>query len=305
MISWFSRQLKWLLALLMLAGLAWWVGETIGWTALLRPWRDIPVNELALLVVLTALSYLTRALRLYDLYSPRLSGPFHLYLRINVLHTTVLNLLPMRMGEAAFPLMMKRHLGERYVSSIANLLWLRVADLWVLLWIGLVVFAVRGVHWLWLPVVVGAVLPLLLQPLRKYILHASSTGGGRLVRFLRHLVEGLPSQFGRYLRLLFWTVLTWSLKLVAFVSVAAFFVDGPVSTLVPGIIAAEISNALPIQGIAGFGSYEAAMVLGAAWSSLSVEALLVAAVNLHLFILGCTLLFGGLALTIPIKDSIK
>lgn len=305
MIPWFNRQLKWLLALAMLAGLAWWVGETVGWAELLRPWRDIPPGELVLLVILTALSYLTRALRLYDLYSPRLAGPFRLYLRINVLHTTVLNLLPMRMGEAAFPLMMKRYFGERYASSVANLLWLRVADLWVLVWLGMLVFAVRGTAWLWLPVLAGALMPLLLQPLRKYILHATVASERRTARLLRILVEGLPGHFSRYLRLLFWTVLTWGLKLAAFASVAAFFIDGPVTTLIPGIIAAEISNALPVQGVAGFGNYEVAMVLGGAWSSLPVQALLVAALNLHLFILACTLLFGVMALAIPTGQAAR
>ena len=305
MIPWFNRQLKWLLALLMLAGLAWWVGETVGWAELLRPWREMPPGELVLLVILTALSYLTRALRLYDLYSPRLAGTFPLYLRINVLHTTVLNLLPMRMGEAAFPLMMKRYFGEHYLSSVANLLWLRVADLWVLVWLGMLVFALRGVSWLWLPVLVGALLPLLLQPFRRYILQATGASERRPARLLRILVEGLPGRFSRYLRLLFWTVLTWGLKLAAFASVAAFFVDGPMAMLIPGIIAAEISNALPVQGIAGFGSYEVAMVLGSAWSRLPSEALLAAALNLHLFILACTLLFGAMALAIPTGQAIR
>lgn len=289
----------------MLAALLWWVDASIGWRELLRPWREIPAGEILWLVFLTALSYLTRAIRLYDLYSPRLGGRFRLYLRINVLHTTVLNLLPMRMGEAAFPLLMRRHFAQRYASSLANLLWLRLADLWVLVWLGLLVFALHGVHWLWLPVVMAAVLPLGLQPLRRYVLRLTDLKESRAARFLRLLVEGLPERFSRYLRLLFWTFLTWSLKLVAFASLAAFFVDGPQSMLIPGIIAAEISNALPVQGIAGFGSYELAMVLGSAWTALSREALLAAALNLHLFILACTLVFGALALAIPVSDSTR
>lgn len=303
MLSWFSQQLKWLLALAMLAGLAWAVGDMIGWAALLRPWREFPPAELALLVILTALSYLTRALRLYDLYSPRLSGRFRLYLRINVLHTTLLNLLPMRMGEAAFPLMMKRHFGERYASSVANLLWLRVADLWILVWLGALVFAWQGVVWLWPPVVLGVLAPFLLQPMRRRILHATQTSQHRLGRLLRLLVEGLPGHYSRYLRLLLWTLATWALKLIAFVSVAGYFAQTPLSVLVPGVIAAEVSNALPIQGVAGFGNYEIAMVLGGAWSTLPAEVLLGAAVNLHLFVLACTLVFGGLALFIPTNKS--
>ena len=298
---WRRQGIKWLIAGLMLAALAWWVHDSIGWITLLRPWLAFPPGELIVLVVLTALSYLTRAARLYDLYSPRLPAPFLLYLRINVLHTTVLNLLPMRTGEAAFPLMMKRYFSERYASSIANLLWLRVADFWILLWLGLLVFAVRGPVLLWVPVVLGLMLPLLLQPLRAKILSVTAGRENRLADLLRILVGGLPQRFSDYLRLLMWTVLTWSLKLAAFVSVAGYFVDAPMSTLVPGIIAAEISNALPIQGVAGFGNYEAAMVLGSSLSALPAEALLAAAVNLHLFILACTLVFGALALLIPVK----
>ena len=298
-----KRALKWALALVMLAGLVWWVQAEVGWVALLRPWKAFPPEELALLVLLTALSYLTRAIRLYELYRSRLRAPFAVFLRINVLHTTLLNLLPMRTGEVAFPVMMKRRFGEGYVSSVANLLWLRVADLWVLLWLGLVTFAWRGTPWLWLPVAMGAVLPLVLQPLRQTIVHGIE-GEGRMVRSLRILVDGLPARYADYLRLLLWTLATWTLKLAAFVSVARFFIGGDPGPLVPGVIAAEISNALPVQGVAGFGSYELAMVLGGSMAAVPREALLAAAVNLHLFILACTLAFGALAWLIPDRIAV-
>ncbi|MCB1723409.1 MAG: flippase-like domain-containing protein [Gammaproteobacteria bacterium] len=302
MISRFGRQLKWMVAIVLLLALAVWVERTVGWRELLRPWTRFPASELVLLVGLTAVSYLTRAMRLYDLYHPRLGGAFHRYLRINVLHTTLLNLLPMRMGEAAFPVMMKRNFGERYANSVANLVWLRVADLWILLWLGCVVFAIKGTSWLWPIVVAGVIMPLLLQPLRAFILRASDGNRNRAARLSRLLVEGLPNGYTRYLRLLFWGLATWSAKLAAFVSIAGFFVAGPEYALLPGVIAAEISNALPIQGLAGFGNYELAMVMGGAWSGIPTEGLLAAAVNLHLFILACTLLFGAMAWLIPTAE---
>lgn len=298
-----ARGLRWVLALAMLAALVGWVQHEVGWGNLLRPWRAFPLHELGLLVALTALSYLTRALRLHELYRHRLQAPFLLFLRVNVLHTTLLNLLPMRAGEVAFPVMMKRHFGEGYVSSVANLLWLRVADLWVLLWLGALTFAIYASPWLWAAVAVGLLPPLALQPLRGALMRRTAGNPGRLARTLWILVEGLPSGYVRYLRLLWWTLATWTLKLAAFVSVAGFFVEAAPAALVPGIIAAEISNALPIQGVAGFGNYELAMVLGGAWTRLPTEALLSAAVNLHLFILASTLLFGALALLIPDRTA--
>ena len=44
------------------------------------------------------------------------------------------------------------------------------------------------------------------------------------------------------------------------------------------------------------GTYEAGVVMGAAFSGVTVEALLQGAVNLHLFVLGASLLGGGVSL---------
>lgn len=292
--------LKWLTMLLMLAGLVWWVERRIGFAELLRPWARFPVAELLLLVMLTALSYLTRALRLRDFYRTRLHGPFSCYLRITVLHTAMLNLLPMRSGEAAFPLLMKRQFGRRYLESTADLIWLRFADLWTLLWLGVVAAAWHLGGWLWLLVVVLPVPLLMLHPFRSTVLGRVRERHGRGARALRVLLGGLPDGYGLYLRLLSWTLLTWALKLGAFVSVAGFFIDVPLISLIPGVIAAEVSNALPVQGLAGFGSYEFAMVIGSQWVQAPHDALLSAAVNLHLFLLACTLAFAALVLVFRI-----
>lgn len=291
---------QWVLALALLLGLLVYVDYKIGWRALLGPWRDFPPSQLMWLVLLTALSYLTRALRVYDLYRDRQPAPFSAYLRISVLHITALNLVPLRAGELAFPLLMKRHLGERYRDSVVNLMWLRAADLWMLLWLGLLVMAAHRGGLLWLAAAVGIGAALLVHPLRARMLARIGDAPGRVAVFACLVLRGLPERFGRYLRLLLWTAMTWLLKLVAFVQVAGFFVDGGRWALVPGIVAAEISNSLPIQGVAGFGSYELALVLGSRWTAFDTASLVVAAVNLHLFILGCTLLFGALAALLPL-----
>ncbi|MGB5467040.1 MAG: lysylphosphatidylglycerol synthase domain-containing protein, partial [Sedimenticolaceae bacterium] len=292
--------LKWLTMLLMLAGLVWWVERRIGFAELLRPWARFPVAELVLLVMLTALSYLTRALRLRDFYRTRFDGSIGRYLRVTVLHTAMLNLLPMRSGEAAFPLLMKRQFGRRYLESTADLIWLRFSDLWILLWLGVLAAAWHLGSWLWLLVAVLPVPLLMLQPFKSTVLGKVRERHGRGARALRVLLGGLPDSYGLYLRLLSWTLLTWALKLGAFVGVAGFFIDVPVVSLIPGVIAAEVSNALPVQGLGGFGSYEFAMVIGSQWVQAPHDALLSAAVNLHLFLLACTLAFAALVLVFRI-----
>jgi uncharacterized membrane protein YbhN (UPF0104 family) len=70
-----------------------------------------------------------------------------------------------------------------------------------------------------------------------------------------------------------------------------------------GVMGAELSSVLPFHGIAGSGSYELAMVAALMPLGVSAEAALTGAVNLHLFLLGVTLLLGGLAFLVPVRRA--
>lgn len=61
-------------------------------------------------------------------------------------------------------------------------------------------------------------------------------------------------------------------------------------------MATEISSVFPISGIAGSGTYEGAMVIAPARSGVSVSMSFAVAVNLHLYVLGTSGLFGPRAL---------
>ena len=65
------------------------------------------------LLALATLSYVLRAVRAWDALRAQVGGRFLTMLRITVLHTAANNLLPMRLGEAAFPLLVRRHYGLR------------------------------------------------------------------------------------------------------------------------------------------------------------------------------------------------
>jgi uncharacterized membrane protein YbhN (UPF0104 family) len=71
--------------------------------------------------------------------------------------------------------------------------------------------------------------------------------------------------------------------------------------LLIGVLGAELSSILPFHGIAGGGTYELAAVAALVPFGVSPEAALVGAVNLHLFLLGVTLLLGLLALLLPVQ----
>jgi uncharacterized membrane protein YbhN (UPF0104 family) len=291
---------QWLLGGLLLAGLVFWVHQTIGWAALLAPWRDLALSHLLLLLALATLSYVLRAVRAYDALRAQVRGHFLAMLRITVLHTTANNLLPMRLGEAAFPLLVRRHFGLRLTRGTLTLAWIRLMDLHVL---GLVaaialVLSTAGSLATWLALVAW----LLALPLAVRLLPALAgrvAPAGLVGRLLRAVRETGPADIPELARLYLWTALSWASKLAAFAAITAHFLDAPAGTILAGIVGAELSSVLPFHGVAGAGSYEAAM--GAARYPFGVQpaAALAAAVNLHLFLLGVTLISSLAALLIP------
>jgi uncharacterized membrane protein YbhN (UPF0104 family) len=69
------------------------------------------------------------------------------------------------------------------------------------------------------------------------------------------------------------------------------------------VLGAELSSILPIHGVAGSGSFEAAFMAGLAPIGLISADALGLAVNLHLFILGATSLFALLCFWIPVAKA--
>jgi hypothetical protein len=70
-----------------------------------------------------------------------------------------------------------------------------------------------------------------------------------------------------------------------------------------GAIAGELSTVLPINGIAGFGTYEGAIVGAMQLFGVTVNSALTGAFNLHLLVLGTSILAAGAALAIPLRRT--
>jgi hypothetical protein len=60
-------------------------------------------------------------------------------------------------------------------------------------------------------------------------------------------------------------------------------------------VAGELTSVLPIHGIAGAGTYEAGVVLVLSPLGVATDNALIAAADLHLFLLGFSLLVAGLS----------
>jgi uncharacterized membrane protein YbhN (UPF0104 family) len=294
-----GRPRDWLIGAALLAGLVIAVQKSVGWGTLLSPWLTLSPWLLAAAFVLTALSYVLRAVRVYDFFGDLVRGRFIAVLRLSVLHNAANNLLPMRTGEMLFPWLMSRYFGHGFLAAGASLLWIRLLDLHVLGLAGLLVLWLRDPAWLWL---FAALMWVGLLPLTAILIqYAAKTkgGSGRLWRTARFVAESGPARPALIGRLYLWTTLTWLLKLAAFAAVLRHFVAVDFWKVLAGVLGAELSSVLPFHGIAGAGSYELATVAAMVPFGVSATDALTGAVNLHLFVLGTTLILGLLALLIP------
>lgn len=294
-----GRPRDWLIGATLLVGLFIAVDQGVGWTELLLPWRTLSPWLLIVAVLLTALSYLLRAVRAYDFFGDLTRGRFTTMLRLSVLHNTANNLLPMRTGEMLFPWLMRRYFGHGFLASGASLLWIRLLDMHVLGLAGVVVLWLRDPAWIW-SIAALAWLGLLPATARliEYTL-ARPGGSGRLWRIARFVAAAGPARPRMIARLYLWTALCWLFKLVAFAVVLRHFVAVAFWQVLAGVLGAELSSVLPFHGIAGAGSYELATVAAMVPFGVGATEALAGAVNLHLFLLGTTLLLGLSALMIP------
>lgn len=292
---------RWGVALLVFGLFVAWLEHLIGWRRLLVPWLSLSLPALFAALVLMLCTYVLRAWRIYDYFRPAMSGHFLAALRLTLLHNFFNNLLPMRTGEAAFPVLMRRYFAVPMERSVPSLLWLRVLDLHVLLAIGWSAVSQRYLSdalggpllILWLA------LPAILFMTRAWFAARLVGRSGRLVGLLSSLLDGLPAQAGLFWRAWAWTALNWGVKLGVMAFIFTRFDALPWLVTLPGVIGGELGSVLPVHGLAGMGTYEAGVMAALAPQGVGLTQALAAAVNLHLFILGATVLGAGLARLLP------
>jgi hypothetical protein len=96
-----------------------------------------------------------------------------------------------------------------------------------------------------------------------------------------------------------WTLLNWTIKLAVCGWVIQQFVAINLGQSLLGAIGGELTSVLPVYSIAGAGTYEAGVVAALVVADIDHQEALKTAVNLHLFLLSCTLLSGLLSYLLP------
>ena len=287
------RSLKRLLALLLSLALLAWLASDGRWRALGDSLGRFSPGLIGLALAGFALSYALRALRVSDEFRSDTGGRYLACLRIVLVHNAMVNVVPFRGGEAAFPLLLRQHFGTPLPRAIASLFWFRLQDAFVVaalaaaVWPGLpVAWRVAGIVLL-----VGLALWLPRWARAPHHWHQGSALAARLGRLRDAFADST-----RHARLgWLWTVANWSVKLSTQAYVLAQLLPAGLATGAAGALGAELAAILPVQGVAGFGTYEAGAAAAMLPSGIALEQGLQAALALHLFVIASAVLAGVLA----------
>jgi uncharacterized membrane protein YbhN (UPF0104 family) len=301
-----SRQrwklvLSWLLLLVFVAAVQHW----IGWQTVLAPWLQFSWVQGLIALALLVLTYALRAWRMFDYFPQYLSGKWFATWRLMLIHNVLNNVLPARTGEVSFPLLMKRYFDVSYAHSVSALLWFRVLDLHAILSFAIFpLLVITPLKRFAMPIM----LFWLLLPIVLYVLHHRieiwfAGKDGKLSQFAQQAMYGLPDNWGEFWRSWFMTWANWLVKILTLAWLLGQFAPGASwNLLLTSVVGGELTSVLPIHAPGGFGTYEAGIIAPLS-RIIDMKVATIAAVNLHLFVLGSSLVGGLLGWFMPLKAS--
>ncbi len=120
---------RWGVSILIFSGFVYWIEKEYRWINMLAVWRTLDLKDLFMAFFLIGLGYISRAARIYYYFRHASLNRFTVLMRVVLWHNFFNNLLPMRSGEATFPLLMQKYVSIPARDSIPALLWFRFLDL--------------------------------------------------------------------------------------------------------------------------------------------------------------------------------
>jgi uncharacterized membrane protein YbhN (UPF0104 family) len=302
-IRWGRLQFSILVFLGLIAG----VQYAFGWKSVLAPWQQLPFEPVGMAVLLMLLSYVVRTLRLVSFFAAELGGRFPMALRLMLVSNLWNTLLP-AIGELSFPILMQRYFIISATRSLPALLWFRLLDLYVIFLIALVSLMLHRGSWRLTALLIALLtlaIPLLYRWLPRSIAYFEQRFDGFLKEKMSEVRNALPTSWQLLLIGFWWTLANWTLKLMVSAWIIQQFVAINLGQSLLGAIGGELTSVLPVSSIAGAGTYEAGVVAALVPADIAHQEALKTAVNLHLFLLSCTLLSGFLSYLLPGTRSVQ
>lgn len=261
----FKRGLGWLVGAALLA----WLLHALPLGALPRMLERIGLGTWLVALAALVASYAMRVARFQVVLLPGASKwrTRKSVWRVMLFYNAAINLLPFRGGELSFPWLAARELGTSTSDAVAAWLWMRLQDvavlglLAVLAWPGLPNELRAGTVLAWLLGILS------IRPVARTVLvrwqPAEGATGWR--RFAGQLRTALADGAHHHPLAWVYTAANWCIKMAG----GAWLVSAACGTSFlaawAGMLGGEIASILPVQGPAGFGTYEAGVHAGMAW----------------------------------------
>ena len=275
--------------------------------------------QAATIFLMFCISMVLRAWRFELILNGKLSWPHMHYFMVATFHNVAFQFMPMRSGELVYPYLVRHHFGHSLAKGGAALLYIRFAELFVLVFlfmVSLLGFAgeTQGYDFdelfmgvlllLFVAVFIWLKLSLIINSLSQWLKKKTQDfSSGRL--------KGLNSKISKLLALLAEELqakktktlhsVTGALSLMNWICIFMIFntvlqsvgIVVTVHEMVIGAAIASLSQFLPVSTLGNFGTLEAGWTAGFMMVGVDMQEALSSALILHFFIVSFSLFLAG------------
>ena len=282
--KWFYRFVFWMLALLLLMALI----RHSDWSLTVSRLMDVPKTVLVICTLGWLSSFLFRAFRFKGEWDAH--GKISLWdsLSLTFLHNAAVILVPFRVGELGYPVLVQKLLNVSLQQCIRSLLWLRFQDGIVLLSLAFLLLPFLSTE---LRIAGLSVVVILCLATQKWWLRLLRSRHF-LIRQVRAFLHQRSSPWGW-----FWSAANWIVKLLVVSLMLSNLTGLDTLQTLRGALAGELSALLPLTGPAGLGTYEAGVWTGLGLTWQEMKGLMGSVLLTHLFFLCISLLGAVVALS--------
>ena len=282
--KWFYRLVFWMLALLLLMALI----RHSDWSLTVSRLMDVPKTVLVICTLGWLSSFLFRAFRFKGEWDAH--GKISLWdsLSLTFLHNAAVILVPFRVGELGYPVLVQKLLNVSLQQCIRSLLWLRLQDGIVLLSLAFLLLPFLSAELRIAGLLVFVTLCLVTQKWWLRLLRSRHF----LIRQVRAFLHQRSSPWGW-----FWSAANWIVKLLVVSLMLSNLTGLDTLQTLRGALAGELSALLPLTGPAGLGTYEAGVWTGLGLTWQEMKGLMGSVLLTHLFFLCISLLGAVVALS--------
>ena len=287
--KWFYRLVFWTLSLLILIALL----RNTDWAFTFSQLLNMPSTVLLFCTLGWLCSFLFRAIRFKSEWHQFGHISMASALRLAFLHNAAVVLVPFRVGELGYPVLVRQLVNASWQQCIRSLMWLRFQDGVVLITMALLILPFINIE---IRLFILCLFVITFFGTRRWwlgLLRSRHFLSRQLRAFLHQRSDGWGW---------LWSISNWVSKLFVVSLLIQSLTNLEILRTLKGALTGELSALLPLTGPAGFGTYEIGVWsgLGLPWSQMNQ--LMASILLTHLFFLMISLVF---ALVFLVLDSLN